>query len=86
MGLSPEHVYFENTMEEKAERIRSLGCTDFVDDLEETFQHASFPAAVARYLYSPHGEASAIPGVNVARDWKQISDEIFPQIRSENLR
>ncbi len=86
MGLSPEHVYFENSMEEKAERIRSLGCTDFVDDLEETFLHASFPTAVARYLYSPHGTASAIPGVNVARDWQQISDEIFPRTRSENHR
>jgi hypothetical protein len=86
IGLSPEHVYFENTLEEKVKRIRSLGCTDFVDDLEETFQHASFPDTVARYLYSPHGEVSAISGVNVACDWKQISEEIFPQIRSENLR
>ena len=81
MGLSPEHVYFENTMEEKAKRVGSLGCTDFVDDLEETFQHTSFPVGVARYLYSPHGETSTTPGANSSRDWKQISEKIFPKIR-----
>jgi hypothetical protein len=36
-------VYFESTRVDKINRIRSLGCTHFIDDLEETFREPSFP-------------------------------------------
>ena len=52
-GVGRESVYFEGTREEKIERIRSLGVTHFVDDLEETFLEGSFPQDVKRILYSP---------------------------------
>lgn len=57
-GVGRAHIFFEGTREEKIERIRALGVTHFVDDLEETFLEKSFPAGVEQILYAPHGEDS----------------------------
>jgi hypothetical protein len=43
-------VYFEDTRAAKIARIISLGCTHFIDDLEEVFGDAAFPAGVERML------------------------------------
>ena len=43
-GVGREHIHFEGTREEKIARIRALGITHFVDDLEETFLEQSFLA------------------------------------------
>jgi len=52
-GVGRDRIYFEGTREEKIARIRTLGVTHFVDDLEETFLEESFPADVAKILISP---------------------------------
>lgn len=72
-GLTPERVFFESTREAKVARIAQLGCTHFVDDLEETFAEATFPASVAKILYDPAGDAHAQPGVARLRTWAEIS-------------
>ena len=51
-GVGRDRIFFEGTREEKIARIRTLGVTHFVDDLEETFLEASFPAGVAKILIS----------------------------------
>ncbi len=51
-GVGHHRIFFENTREEKIARIRALGITHFIDDLEETFLEASFPADVAQILIS----------------------------------
>jgi hypothetical protein len=77
MGLSRHDVYFESTRREKIERIRRLGCTHFIDDLEETFLEESFPADVEKILYAPHVQHSSLQGVKVAATWKEICDYFF---------
>ena len=52
-GMAPDHVFFELTKEEKIARIRSCGCTHFVDDLPEILTHPDFPPEVARFLFDP---------------------------------
>ena len=52
-GVGRGRVYFEETREDKIARIRSLGVTHFVDDLEETFLEESFPRNVKKILYAP---------------------------------
>ena len=52
-GVGRGRVYFEETREDKIVRIRSLGITHFVDDLEETFLEETFPRNVERILYAP---------------------------------
>ena len=75
-GLGREAVYFEPTRQAKLARIQQLGCTHFIDDLEETFQEPAFPPAVERILYAPH-EGSAPRGVRLATTWEQVAGYVF---------
>lgn len=77
LGLSREDVYFEGTRGEKIERIRRLGCTHFIDDLEETFREESFPTHIAKVLYAPDPPSPFPPGVKVFSAWKEVRDYFF---------
>ncbi len=77
LGLTEDHVFFHDTREEKIDRIARLRCTDFIDDLEETFLEKSFPAATTRILYEPGRESPAPPGVLWMNTWKEISEYLF---------
>ena len=77
LGLSSSDVYFESTRREKIERIRQLGCTHFIDDLEETFQEETFPGDVKKVLYAPHGLCSSLPGIAVFATWQDICVFLF---------
>lgn len=52
-GVPRERVIFEETREQKIDRIQALGITHFIDDLEETFLEDSFPRDVVQILFSP---------------------------------
>src|SRR5579864_3941483 len=52
MGVRPENVFFEETRHAKIERIRALGCTHFIDDLDEVFNEPAFPSHVGSFLYA----------------------------------
>ena len=73
-ALVPDHVYFEPTRAGKLNRIRRLGCTHFIDDLEETFLEDGFPEGVERILYAPDGAPAAPAGVTVMSSWKELGD------------
>jgi hypothetical protein len=77
LGLSPEAVYFGSTRQEKIDHIRNLGCTHFIDDLEETFLEESFPPDVEKILYAPHPLEHVPRGVRVAETWKHICEHLF---------
>lgn len=79
-GLLRDQVYFESTRREKLQRIASLHCTHFIDDLEETFLDAAFPAQVARILYAPGGSAVPLQNIRIARTWQEITTELFPHV------
>jgi hypothetical protein len=72
LGLSPQCVYFAGTRAEKIGRIRQLGCTHFIDDLEETFLEEDFPRATERILYEPGRQSPAPHGVALMRTWQEI--------------
>ena len=48
VGMSPEHVFFGETRQEKINSITRFGCTVFIDDLEETFAEPTFPKKVEK--------------------------------------
>ena len=75
-GLSPDDVFFESTRLEKIERIRSIGCTHFIDDLTEVLADGSFPRDVAKILFAPHGAKAETQGIKVFGTWPEI-DEFF---------
>lgn len=76
-GLSRKDVYFEATRYEKIQRIKQLGCTHYIDDLEETFLEESFPGNVEKILYGPHICYPLLPGVRVANTWGEIIEYLF---------
>jgi hypothetical protein len=77
VGFSPASVFFETTRRDKLRRIAELGCTHFIDDLEETFREESFPANVEKILFSTHPPVTAPPVTKVARHWREIEDYVF---------
>jgi hypothetical protein len=77
LGFRQTDVFYEPTRKQKVARIAALGCTHFIDDLEETFLERTFPAGVAKILYNPHNEPVAMGGVQVCTDWDQIGTRIF---------
>ncbi len=76
-GLALDNVYFKSTRQEKIDCIKTLRCSHFIDDLEETFLEESFPAHVEKILLSPQGTNINVKNIKVCRSWDQISDYFF---------
>jgi hypothetical protein len=76
-GLAPDHVLFGETRLEKIRLIEKLGCTHFIDDLEETFCEMTFPDGVEKILFGPRQQPPIPPGVRVVNDWQEINDYVF---------
>jgi hypothetical protein len=76
-GLDPRDVFFANTREEKINRVIELGCTHFIDDLEETFLEKSFPPSTARILYEPGRTSPAPEGIRLMKSWREICEYFF---------
>jgi hypothetical protein len=76
-GLSPDDVFFESTRSEKIGRIRSLGCTHFIDDLAEVLAEKSFPRDVAKLLFAPHGASAGSEEIKVFKTWRELDQFFF---------
>jgi hypothetical protein len=76
LGLRREDIYFAGTRAEKIATIKRLGCTLFIDDLEETYLEPTFPPNVEKLLFAPHGHAP-LPDVHGFRTWREILDHVF---------
>ncbi len=76
-GLALDNVYFKSTRQEKIDCLGALGCTHFIDDLEETFLEEYFPAHVEKILFSPQGTDIKLENMKVCRSWGQVNDYFF---------
>lgn len=77
IGFNRQNVFFESTRQEKIERIKSLGCKIFIDDLEETFLEKSFPDEIRKILLDRHGLCAKYPDVQICSSWREIIEIIF---------
>lgn len=77
LGLDRDSVYFESTRIDKIERIRRVGCSHFIDDLEEVFLEPSFPDGVLKILYSPQSTSMPAAGVRLMPSWRALCDDFF---------
>jgi len=75
--VSADAVFFEATRAGKVARLRALGCTDIVDDLEEVFLEQSFPRDVASYLLALDRDDSPEGPWTLCRNWRQIEDHVY---------
>jgi hypothetical protein len=76
-NLSGDALYFEPTRDDKIKRIAELGCTHFIDDLEEVLEHSLFPAGVRRILFLNGRSRSPAVSDEVCADWQEIEETIF---------
>lgn len=76
-GFNKAQVYFESTRAQKIERIKSLKCTHFIDDLPEVFLEDGFPSGTKKILYAPGFEAPPRDDIAVAGSWKKIHEYFF---------
>ncbi len=79
-NLSPERVHFELTRQEKLQRIASLGCDWFIDDLPELLTANDFPQRVGRILFDPHRTASDELAILRLHDWSDAADLIAGEL------
>jgi len=73
-AIPADQLYFEDDREHKIARIVALGCTHFIDDLEEVFADPSFPAGVRRILLAESGAESCDM---LCGDWQDVTIAIF---------
>ncbi len=71
------NVYFESTRQDKIARIKNLGCTYFIDDLEETFLEKIFPDGINKILFDRHNEYELQENVSVCNTWSEITELVF---------
>ncbi len=78
-GIDPGQVFFESSRADKLARIASLGCTHFIDDLEEVLLAPEFPKDVKRYLIgaAPSLDRMDALGINSCSNWRDVTDDIF---------
>lgn len=79
--LTPEDVYFEETMEEKARRVASLGCEHFFDDMKRFLTHPLFPAETVPWLFQPQGDGGQSgqgDRLRVFTSWDSVQDVLEP--------
>ena len=76
-ALRREDVYFESTRLDKVRRIAALGCSDFVDDLEDVFLEPEFPRATGKVLFAPHARERERAGARVMRSWQEVREHYF---------
>lgn len=74
-GLDRARVFFEDDREAKVARIAALGCTHFIDDLEEVFRHPAFPVGVTGFLLQRTGGAGPW---RLCPHWDDIRHALFP--------
>ena len=71
-GMSSRRVYFELTKEEKIQRIVSLKCTHFIDDLPEILLADGLPDNITKILFDPPGNFQGMSEVAHKRSWIEI--------------
>jgi hypothetical protein len=71
-------LFFEETKEAKLERIKSLCCDVFVDDLPEIFTHPAFPSMTRKVLFDPGSSHPPQPGLESVRTWAEVAALVFP--------
>ncbi len=76
--IARKRIFFENTRKDKIRRIIKIGCTHFIDDLEELFLESIFPGNVKKILYAKETNAQTyLHSALISDDWAGIADYFF---------
>jgi len=70
LNFTLPQIYFEETKEEKIDRIVSTGCTHYVDDLPEILE--MIPNGIKKIIFSPNGSEKYDENWTVINSWKEL--------------
>lgn len=76
-GFETSDVFFESTKEEKIARIKTMGCTHFIDDLLDIFTHNDFPQNIPKYLLTQDNTLSIKEDISICTHWVEITKKFF---------
>lgn len=85
LGFTREHIHFANTRDEKIAKIAALGCSVFIDDLEEVLTDPTFPVATKRVLFASEEDAIEHDGIVVRDTWAEISRELLGEVGPKSV-
>lgn len=71
-AITVKNVHFTNTLDEKIDKIKFLGCELFIDDLNRVFEHPKFPMNCHKILFNSTSNKSGSP-----LGWKEICNDTF---------
>ncbi len=77
LSLDKNKIFFEHPRKDKIQRIRELGCTYFIDDLEDVLLDPQFPRDVTAILFSDTAESNKDKPFKVCRHWREIEELVF---------
>ncbi len=77
--FSSDQYFFEQTKDEKIDRITSCGCEVYIDDLPEILLHKHFPETTVKYLFDPekHHTGENFPALKPVHSWEQLRRELL---------
>jgi hypothetical protein len=77
-AIPEKHLFFESTQQEKVERIASLQCDVFIDDLAELFSSPSFPYTTKKILFSSVESCESLDQVDyICACWSDVEAIVF---------
>jgi hypothetical protein len=83
--LQEKDIYFEATREEKIQRIITLGCNFFVDDLEEVFYEKFFPVDINKFLFDPLNKKINSETFVTINSWRSLTKLILGEWSIEDV-
>ncbi len=72
IGLPINRVFFEETREQKLQRIVGEKCSHFIDDLPEFLSQPDFPEQVQRILFDPWNRNAGRLPFGCASTWSEL--------------
>jgi hypothetical protein len=82
-GLTTQQVFLELTREKKIDRVKQLGCSDFIDDLPEFFCEPSFPKNVTCILFDPNKNYASEGSFCRCSTWDEIIRRFRAMLKSK---
>ncbi len=70
--ISDDQIFFELTKEDKVNRIDSVVCDYFIDDLPDILLAPKFPVNVNKILFDPLGAHGDLPNTYSVNSWDEI--------------
>lgn len=74
------HAYFEPTKQAKLNRIESLQCDHFIDDLPEFLAETTFPSSTQRWLFDPSDANGDCTMFDRFDQWCDFAEQLLPEV------